>query len=124
MRNIYEPSLCRVQVGQPFGKPTHWSRVLEHTRGPNIVVFSTSHRQFFFVSSKGDTQGVHLRSALCWLRVKAGLGVSFDKSGGVFCIRASHRRSTIDNDCPIADIARFVSSISAVFPAAMLDEHL
>ena len=124
VRKIHELSSCRVQDGQRFGKPTHWSRVLEHTQGSNIVVFSTSQKQFFVVSSKGDTQAVHLRSALCWLRVKAGLGFSFDKSGGVFCIRASRRRSTIDDDGPIEDIANLVSSIPEVFPAATFGEHL
>ena len=124
VRKIQELSSCRVQDGQRFGKPTHWSRVLEHTQGSNIVVFSTSQKQFFVVSSKGDTQAVHLRSALCWLRVKAGLGFSFDKSGGVFCIRASRRRSTIDDDGPIEDIANLVSSIPEVFPAATFGEHL
>jgi hypothetical protein len=124
VRKIHELSSCRVQDGQRFGKLMHWSRLLDHTRGSNIVVFLTSHNKFFVVSAKGDAQAVHLRSALCWLRVKAGLGFSFDKSGGVFCIRASRRRSTIDDDCLMEDIAKLVSSIPEVFPAATFDEHL
>ena len=124
LRKIPSLSSCRVEDGQRFGKLMHWSRLLDHTQGSNIVVFLTSHNKFFVVSAKGDAQAVHLRSALCWLRVKAGLGFSYDRSGGVFCIHVSRRRSVIDDDCPVEDIAKLVSSIPAVFPAAIFDEHL
>ena len=117
-------SSCRVQDGQRFGKLTHWSLLLEKTRRSNIVVFLTSHNKFFVVSAKGDAQAVHLRSALCWLRVKAGLGFAYDRSGGVFCIHVSRRRSVMDDDCPMEDIATLVSSIPEVFAAATFDEHL
>ena len=125
LRKIPSLSSCRVEDGQRFGKLMHWSRLLDHTQGSNIVVFLTSHNKFFVVSAKGDAQAVHLRSALCWLRVKAGLGFSYDKNGGVFCIRVSRRRSVIDDDCPaVEDIATLVSSIPEVFPAATFDEKL
>ena len=126
LRKIPSLSSCRVEDGQRFGKLTHWSRLLKQTRAPNIVVFSTSHNRFFVVSAKGTdtTQAIHFSSALCWLRERAGLGFSFDKDGGVFRIHVSRRRSVIDGDCSMEGIAKLVSSIPEVFPAATFDEHL
>ena len=123
LTKIESLSKCRVD-GQPFGQLTHWGRVLEHAGAPNIVVFSTAHNQFYSVSAKAaNTQSVHLHSALCWLRKRAGLGYSFDKKGGIFSIRVfRHRRSMIaDGGCPMEeDVAVVVSAIKAVFPAATI----
>ena len=126
LTKIESLSKCRVD-GQPFGQLTHWSRVLEHAGAPmgKIVVFSTVHNQFYSVSAKeANTQAVNMRSALCWLRTKAGLGYSFGgRKGGVFSIQVYRRRKGLitDDACPVEDLQRLVSAIMAVFPTSRFD---
>ena len=113
---------CHVVDGQRFGKLSHRSCALEHARAPNIIVLPTSHNQLFVVSA--DTQAAHMRSALCWLRERAGFGCSFEKNGGVCLINVARGRSAIDDGCPLEAIAKLVYSIRVVLPSSTFEDAL
>jgi hypothetical protein len=117
LRKIPSLSSCRVDDDERFGQLSHWSRLMEHTGAPNLVLFVTDLNQFYVVSAKRElTQHVHTRSALCWLRERAGLGFSYDASGGVFRIQVSRQRCKFDDNRWAEGVARLVDAISIVFP--------
>ena len=78
-----------VQDGEKFGTLAQWSHFVESTRSPNIVVYFVAKRQFYVVCANATlTQKVETRSAICWLRERAGLGFCVDEeNGGVFHIQ-------------------------------------
>ena len=65
---------CRVGNGERFGTLAHWSLLIESTRFPNnIVVYVSSEKQFFVVCANAAlTQRANTKSAICWLRDRAG----------------------------------------------------
>ena len=65
-------SSCRV-AGERFGRLDHWCTLIERTAMPNVVVYICEEKQFYVVCAKRKhTQPVETRSAICWLRKKAG----------------------------------------------------
>ena len=124
LRKIPSLSSCRVDDDERFGQLSHWSRLMEHTGAPNLVLFVTDLNQFYVVSAKRElTQHVHTRSALCWLRERAGLGFSYDASGGVFRIQVSRQRCKFDDNRWAEGVARLVDSISIVLPSSTFDAN-
>ena len=113
----------RVDGGNRFGgKLAHWSKLVEATGAPNIVVYLRADKQFYVVCAKArNTQRVETRSAICWLRDGAGLGF-FDSDGHVFRIEAA--RSFFDEQDPWGEsLLYLLSSVSALFPVHALDER-
>ena len=99
------------------------SRLIEKAKAPNIVLFSCAMSGFFVVCAKSqNTQAVHTRSALCWLRKKAGLGFACDASGGVFSLRVSRDRCALQGDSWPKDLEPLVSAVGTVFAAPSFDE--
>jgi hypothetical protein len=119
LRSLRLLSSCRVD-GERFGRLEHFSRLLQKTRAPNIVLYISADEQFFVVSAKRSlTQPVDTRSAMCWLRQGAGLGFLFDEERGLFGIEASRNFLSDDADPdPWSEgLAHLLSSLSVVFPA-------
>ena len=111
-----------VNDGERFGTLAHWSRLVERTRSPNIVVYMASEKQMFVVCAKALlTQGVNTRSAIHWIRSQAGLGFCVDDENGIFRIEASRRRvADHEEEDPFSEsLAQLVSTsvISTVFPS-------
>ena len=99
LRKIPSLSSCRVDDDERFGQLSHWSRLMEHTGAPNLVLFVTDLNQFYVVSAKRELpQHGRARSALCWLRERAGLGFSYDACGGVFRIQVFRQRCKFDGN--------------------------
>ena len=116
LHNIPLLSSCRVEDNEPFGELSHWSRLIEHTGAQNIVLFSCVLNGFFVVCARArNTQRVQTRSALCWLRQRAGLGFASGADGGVFRIQVSKHRC-VEDDYWVEGLAQLVRSISVVFP--------
>ena len=115
----------RVDSGERFGgKLAHWSKLVEATGAPNIVVYIRAEKHFYVVCAKArHTQRVESRSALCWLRDGAGLGFFGDDEGDVFRIEASRNFFFGDEQDPWGEsLSHLVTSVSAVFPVPALDE--
>ena len=122
LRKIPKLSALRVD-GEPFGELQHWSSLIEKAKAPNIVLFCGVLSRFFVVCAKSqNTQAVHTRSALCWLRKKAGLGFACDASGGVFSLRVSRDRCSLQGDSWPKDLEPLVSAVGTVFVAPSFDE--
>ena len=116
-------SSCRVG-GERFGSLSHFSRVIEETSAPNIVLFCCSKKRFFVVSSKSkNTQQVHTKSALCWLRTRAGLGFAYDFYRGVSLVDVSRDRCAADDAPWWQDaVTKLVVALPSVFPTCTFDE--
>lgn len=114
----------RVDSGERFGgKLAHWSKLVEATGAPNIVVYIRADKHFYVVCARArHTQMVETRSALCWLRDGAGLGFLGDE-GDVFRIEASRNFFVDDEEDPWGEsLSRLLSSASVMFPVPTLDE--
>ena len=115
-------SSCRVG-GERFGSLSHFSRVIEETSAPNIVLFCCSKKRFFVVSSKSkNTQQVHTKSALCWLRTRAGLGFAYDFDRGVSLVDVSRDRCAADDAHWQDAVTKLVVALPSVFPTCTFDE--
>ena len=115
-----------VQDGEQFGALAHWSRLLESTAFPNIVVYLSSEKQFFVVCANATfTQKVHTRSAICWLRERAGLGFCVDDEHGVFRIEVARTVPSDDEDQDrwSEGLALLSSRLSVVFPACTFSDE-
>ena len=104
----------------PFGRLSHWSRLIEHAQAPNIVFFCCAQARFWVVCAKvRNTQHALTRSALCWLRQKAGLGFACDSEGGVFLIQVSRESCDLQDDYrQVEGLAPLLAAASALFPAS------
>ena len=117
LRNIRLLSSCRV-AGERFGRLEHWCALVESTGAPNIVLYICAERQFFVVSSKRkQTHPVDTRSAICWLRDRAGLGFCVDDKHGVCRIEVSHDFLSDGEDPWRGGLAALLSSVPVVFEA-------
>ena len=115
-------SSCRVN-GERFGRLEHFSRLLQNTRAPNIVLYISADEQFHVVSAKKSlTEPVDARSAMCWLRQGAGLGFLFDEERGLFRIEASRTFLSDDEDPWSEGLALLSSKLSVVFPACTFSD--
>ena len=105
----------------PFGRLSHWSRLIEHAQAPNIVFFCCAQARFWVVCAKvRNTQHALTRSALCWLRQKAGLGFACDSEGGVFLIQVSRESCDLQNDYrQVEGLAPLLAAASTLFPASL-----
>ena len=111
---------CRADGEVPFGRISHWSRLIEHTQAPNIVCFCCAQSRFWVVCAQArNTQEAMTRSALCWLREKAGLGFACDSEGGVFLIQVSRESSDLQDDYRrFEGLEPLVEAASTLFPAS------
>ena len=125
LRKLRLLSSCRVD-GERFGRLEHFSRLLQETRAPNIVLYISADEQFFVVSAQMSvTQLVDTRSAMTWLRQGAGLGFLFDDKRGVFRIDASRTFLSDDEDPdPFSEGLELLSSaLSVAFPACTFSDE-
>ena len=124
LRYIRLFSSCRV-AGERFGQLEHFCLLIEKTSAPNVVVYVCAERQFFVVSKRRrQTQPVETRSAICWLRQKAGLGFCFDDERGVFRIDVSRGDVLGDDADPWREgLQLLLSSVSDAFPPCTFDEN-
>ena len=120
LHKIPHLTACRVDGDVPFGQLAHWTRLIEHTQGPNIVLFCCEQKRFWVVCAKArNTQVALTRSALCWLRQQAGLGFACDSEGGGFLMQVSRESSDLHDDCcRTVGLEPLVEAASALFPAS------
>lgn len=127
LSRIHLFSACRLGGDGPErerfgGKLEHWSALIESIGAASVVLYISEERQFFVICAKPtNTQPVNARSAICWLRDAAGIGLCVHGARGVFRIFVS-RRADSDYDPWSESFERLMSAIPDVFPTCSFDD--